>query len=197
MKKITLLLSAAFITSQMLAQSLALGSRIPLPDTKMQDVSGKEVSIKDAVGKNGVLVMFSCNTCPYVIKNQERTRQINSYALQNGIGVIVINSNEGQRGAEDSYSAMQAYAKAQGYQWYYAADQGSGIANAFGATRTPEVYLFNAGGRLVYKGAIDDNPADAGNVKRAHLKEAINELKAGKNITVKESRSVGCSIKRA
>jgi thioredoxin-related protein len=199
MKKIILFSLVAFVAGHIMAQniqSLALGSSIPLIDTKMKDVTGKEVAIKDAVGRNGVLVMFSCNTCPYVIKNQERTRQVNSYALQNGIGVIVINSNEAQRGEEDSYSAMQAYAKAQAYRWYYAVDRQSKVADAFGATRTPEVFLFNGAGKLVYKGAIDDNPANAGNVKRQHLKEAIDELRSGKSISIKESRSVGCSIKR-
>lgn len=177
-------------------QSLAIGSNIPLKDQQMKDITGTTVSIKDAIGKNGVLVMFSCNTCPYVIKNQERTRQINGFALQNNIGVIVINSNEAQRNNEDSYTAMQAYAKAQEYKWHYTTDDHSKVADAFGATRTPEVFLFDATGKLVYKGAIDDNPANAGNVKREYLKEAIQEMKSGKNISITESRSVGCSIKR-
>jgi thioredoxin-related protein len=199
MKKIILFSLAAFIAGHIGAQniqSIAIGSSIPQKDLKMKDISGKEVSIKDVMGKNGLLVMFSCNTCPYVIKNQERTRQINGYALQNDIGVIVINSNEAQRNSEDSYNAMQTYAKAQGYKWYYTTDDHTKIADAFGATRTPEVFLFNATGKLVYKGAIDDNPANAANVKHEYLKQAIQEMKSGKNVSVTESRSIGCSIKR-
>ena len=146
---------------------------------------------------NGVLVMFSCNTCPYVIKNQQRTRDIAAYAKQNNIGVILLNSNEGTRDGDDSYDAMKSYAKNQGYNFYYTVDTDSKIANAFGATRTPELFLFNANGKLQYKGAIDDNPIDAGNVKRVHAKEAISELTAGKSVSVKESRSLGCSIKRS
>lgn len=176
--------------------SLSIGSSIPLSKQKMLDVSGKEVSIQNAIRENGVLVMFSCNTCPYVIRNQERTKQINQYALDNKIGVIVINSNEAQRSDADSYEAMKKYAADQQYAWYYAVDKNSNIANAFGATRTPEVYLFNKKGVLIYKGAIDDNPSDAGNVKRQHLKTAIDEMLAGKNVSVTESKSVGCSIKR-
>ena len=175
---------------------LAVGSTLPMSDIKMKDISGKEISIKDAVQRNGVLVMFSCNTCPYVIKNQSRTKMITAYAKQNNIGVILLNSNEGGRDEGDSFSAMQAYAKAQGYNFYYALDVDSQIANSFGATRTPEVYLFDAKGILQYKGAIDDNPADAGNVKRFHSREAISEMVSGKTITVKESRSLGCAIKR-
>ena len=176
--------------------SIAIGSTIPLANTKMKDISGKEVSIKEAVRKNGVLVMFSCNTCPYMIRNQLRTKLITAFAKQNNIGVILLNSNETDRGNGDSFSNMQSYAGKQGYDFYYAVDTDSEIANAFGATRTPEVYLFDANGILQYKGAIDDKPADAGNVKRVHSKEAINEMLAGKIITVKESRSLVCGIRR-
>jgi len=178
------------------AQSLAVGSDLPMGDVKMKDISGKEVSIKESIQQNGVLVMFSCNTCPYVIKNQQRTLDLAAYAKLNNIGIILLNSNEGTRNDDDSYADMQRYAKTQGYQFPYVVDKDSKIANAFGATRTPELFLFDANGKLQYKGAIDDNPNDAGNVKRVHAKEAIAELVARKNISVKESRSVGCSIKR-
>jgi thioredoxin-related protein len=152
--------------------------------------------MKDAQRKNGLLVMFTCNTCPYVVKNQARTKAIYKYALQNNIGVILLNSNEGNRTGEDSFGAMQQYAKDQKYDCYYVVDKNNEIADAFGANRTPENFLFNKDLKLVYHGAIDDSPADALNVKRQHLKEAMNELVAGKNITIKESRSVGCTIKR-
>lgn len=197
MKKLLYLLFFAFVALNIQAQSLAIGSDLPMKDVKMKDVSGKEVSITDAMKDNGVLVMFSCNTCPYVIKNQQRTRDIAAYAKQNNIGVILLNSNEGTRDGDDSYDAMKTYAKNQGYNFYYTVDTDSKIANAFGATRTPELFLFNANGKLQYKGAIDDNPNDAGNVKRVHAREAINELTTGKSISVKESRSLGCSIKRS
>jgi hypothetical protein len=95
-----------------------------------------------------------------------------------------------------SYDAMKTYAKAQNYKWYYAVDKNNEIADAFGANRTPECFLFNKELKLVYHGAIDDNPSDADNVKRKHLQEAINEMAAEKEISFKESRSVGCSIKR-
>ncbi len=197
MKKLLLSLSFAIIAFCVQAQSLAVGSDLPMKDVKMKDVSGKDVSIKDAMKANGVMVMFSCNTCPYVIKNQQRTLDIAAYAKQNNIGIILLNSNEGTRDGDDSYEAMKAYAQKQGYDFYYTVDTDSKIANAFGASRTPELFLFDANAKLQYKGAIDDNPNDGGNVKRVHAKEAINELTTGKSISVKESRSVGCSIKRS
>ena len=199
MKKI--LFSLAGVASIMLLafsglSELPIGAELPKAALKMKDVSGKEISFKEATRKNGLLVMFSCNTCPVVVKNQERTQQICKYALNNNIGVVLVNSNEAQRTEDDSYEAMQQYAKSQGYEWFYVVDKNSEIADAFGAKRTPENFLFNRDGKLVYHGAIDDNPGEPDNVKRIHLKEAINELVKGSEVSVKTTRSVGCSIKR-
>jgi thioredoxin-related protein len=200
MKRILLAASLLTVVGLMsfykVTNNLPIGADMPKADVKLKDISGKEITLKDAKKQNGLLVMFSCNTCPYVIKNQSRTQEICKYALSKGMGVVVLNSNEGTRSDADSYEEMQEYAKGQGYQWYYAVDKNNELADAFGANRTPECYLFDKAGKLVYHGAIDDNPADASRVNRAHLKEAISELTTGKDVSVKESRSVGCSIKR-
>lgn len=177
-------------------EPLPLGSSVPNAETKMKDVSGKEVSLKDAQKKNGLLVMFSCNTCPYVIKNQSRTVEVAKHALSKEVGVAILNSNEAKRSDDDSFEDMKAYAKDQGYNWHYLVDAHSKMADAFGANRTPECFLFDSHGKLVYHGAIDDNPSDAGAVSRKHLQTAIDEMLGGKDVSVKESRSVGCTIKR-
>jgi len=186
----------AVMALQPIGDPLPLGASIPSPEVKMKDISGKEVSLKDAKTSKGLFVMFSCNTCPYVIKNQSRTNEACKYAQDNGIGVAILNSNEAKRTDDDSYADMKAYAKEQGYNWYYMVDEKSALADAFGANRTPECFLFDGDGKLVYHGAIDDNPSDASAVSRKHLIAAIDEMKAGKAISVKESKSVGCSIKR-
>jgi hypothetical protein len=186
----------AVLAIQTTADPLPIGSPIPNAELKMKDISGTTVSLADAKTSKGLLVMFSCNTCPYVIKNQARTMEACKYAKSNGIGVAILNSNEAQRSDADSFNDMQEYAKSQGYSWYYLVDQNSKQADAFGANRTPECYLFNNEGKLVYHGAIDDNPSEPEAVTRKHLVLAIDEMKAGKDISVKESRSVGCSIKR-
>jgi thioredoxin-related protein len=175
---------------------LPIGADMPKADVKMKDVSGKEICLKEAKKSNGLLVMFSCNTCPFVIRNQQRTKEICQYALDHNIGVVLINSNEAQRGNEDSYEAMKKYAEAHGYKWYYAVDKNSELADAFGASRTPENFLFNKEGKLVYHGATDDNPSDPDHVTRRHLHEAMDEMLNGKEVSVKTSRSVGCGIKR-
>jgi thioredoxin-related protein len=186
-------LSIALNTS---IEPLPLGAPIPNTEIKMKDVSGKTVSLKDAKTDKGLLVMFSCNTCPYVVKNQSRTKEVCNYAGENGIGVAIINSNEANRGSADSYDAMKEYAKNQGYNWLYLVDEKSAIADAFGANRTPECFLFDNSGKLVYHGAIDDNPSDADAVERKHLISAMDEMKNGKEVSVKKSKSVGCGIKR-
>ena len=175
---------------------LPIGATLPKADIKLKDFSGKEITLKSAMKENGLLVMFSCNTCPVVINNQSRTNEICQYALTKNVGVVLLNSNEANRGGSESLKAMQEYANSQNYQWFYAEDKNNVLADAFGASRTPECFLFNKEGKLVYHGAIDDNPSDAGSVSRRHLKEAIDESAAGKDVTVKTSKSVGCGIKR-
>ena len=200
MKKLFFLflsISALTLVSFVMPDELPIGAALPKTNVLLKDVSGKEVSLKDVKKQNGLLVMFSCNTCPYVIKNQPRTKEIAAFAMQNNIGVILINSNEGQRSSDDSFEAMKQYAKDQGYNWYYVVDKKSELADAFGANKTPECFLFTKDEKLVYHGAIDDNPGgEISEVGRKHLKEAINEMLASKEVTVKTSRSVGCTIKR-
>ena len=190
------LMVAAAIAFKAAPDPLPLGSSVPKADVKMKTTDGKEITLNDVKNKNGLLVMFSCNTCPYVIKNQARTAEVCSFASKKGIGVVVLNSNEANRGGADSFEEMQGYAKEHNYTWNYAVDKNSELADAFGASRTPEVFLFDKGGKLVYHGAIDDNPSDAGSVNRKHLMVAMDEMLEGKEVSVKKSRSVGCGIKR-
>jgi thioredoxin-related protein len=175
---------------------LPIGASLPTPDKKMKDISGKEVSFKDVINKKGLLVMFSCNTCPVVRAYQSRTNEVCKYAKDKQIGVILLNSNEAYRTNGDSYSDMKSYASKQSYNWPYVVDDNSAMANAFGASRTPECFLFNADGKLVYQGAIDDNQNGPDEVTRKHLVVAMDEMLAGKDVSVKKTRSVGCSIKR-
>ena len=179
------------------ATSIPIGAAIPKADLRIKDVSGKELTLQEAKQPGGLLVMFTCNTCPYVIRNQSRTNDLCAYAQSAKVGVVLLNANEGDREGGNSFAEMQSYAKAQDYRWYYAIDNKSVLADAFGASRTPECYLFDSHGKLVYHGAIDDSPGDPDQVKRHHLKEAIREMLEGKEVTVKETRSVGCSISRS
>src|SRR5437773_5675861 len=201
MKKIFLTVLPMIALTAILAfktsiEPLPIGAAIPNADKKMKDISGKEISFKDAMNKNGLLVMFSCNTCPIVHKYQSRTIEVCKYAQGKQIGVVLLNSNEAYRNDGDSYTDMKDYAKEQSYNWPYVLDNNSVMANAFGASRTPECYLFNAAGKLVYHGAIYDNQNGPAEVTRKHLSVAMHEMLAGKDVSVKTTRSVGCNIKR-
>src|SRR4030095_6081793 len=177
-------------------EPLPIGASLPNPEKKMKDISGKEISFKEATNKKGLLVMFSCNTCPVVKAYQSRTNDVCKYAKDKQIGVILLNPNEAYRNKGDSYSDMKDYANQQSYNWPYVVDENSAMANVFGATRTPECFLFNADGKLVYHGAIDDNQNGPDEVTRKHLVVAMDEMLSGKDVSVKNTRSVGCSIKR-
>jgi hypothetical protein len=200
MKKILLfalpLAAFAIMALRPAEDTLPIGSALPNPDVKMKDITGTEVSFKDATKKNGLLVMFSCNTCPVVKKYQPRTNEVCKYAMSKEIGVVLLNPNEAYREKGDSYGDMQNYGKSNNYSWYYVVDKNHTMADAFGATKTPEVFLFNKDGKLVYHGAIDDNQNGGDDVTRKHLSIAIDEMIGGKDVSTKNTKSVGCSIKR-
>jgi len=203
MKKIHLLFFAlplfclslfAFITPAP-SDELALNSPIPMGDYKMKDISGKEVSLNEIKKDKGLLVIFSCNTCPYVKMSASRIKQYSDYCLANGVGCVLVNSNEALRGEDDSFDEMVKYYNAQNLKCCYTVDEKSQLANAFGAGRTPQCFLFNAKG-LIYKGAIDDNVKDPAAVKEPYLKDALEALVKNQVPKKQETKSIGCTIKR-
>ena len=176
-------------------EELAINASIPQGDYKMKDVSGKTLCLNDVKTAKGLLVIFSCNTCPYVKLSEARIKEYSDFCLANGIGCALINSNEAQRAEDDSFDEMSKYFAAQKLRCVYAVDEKSTLANAFGATRTPQCFLFNTKG-LIYKGAIDDNVKDAAAVKAPYLKDALNSLLKSETPKTQETKSIGCTIKR-
>ncbi len=198
MKKIALLATTLLLSATTYAQPqlLEIGSDVPMAKTKMESANGDAVTMDMVKRQNGLLVMFSCNTCPYVIKSQARTIEMMDYAKANDIGMIIINSNEARRKDDDSYKKMRKYAKEQGYTVPYVVDKNSFVADAFGATRTPEVFLFDKNGKLVYKGAMEDRPASPNESEEMFLKDAIDNMVSGNVIDPNHTKSIGCTIKR-
>lgn len=188
------ILSLSFMNSAF-TDELAINAAVPMADYKMKDVSGKTTSLNEVKTAKGLLVIFSCNTCPYVKLSESRIREYSNYCLTNGIGCALINSNEAQRGEDDSFEEMAKYYTAQKLQCVYALDEKSQLANAFGASRTPQCFLFNTKG-LIYKGAIDDNVKDPAAVKSPYLKEALAALMKNETPKTQETKSIGCTIKR-
>ena len=174
---------------------LEIGKPIPNASFKMLDVNGKEVSLSEVKQKNGLLVIFSCNTCPYVKLSAARIKESADLAKKNKIGVVIVNSNEALRNDDDSFDEMKKYATEHSYDYNYVVDKNSQLADVFGATRTPHCFLFDKKG-LVYRGAIDDNIKDANEAKEHYLTDAINAIAIGKPVKTSYSKSIGCSIKR-
>lgn len=175
---------------------LMLKDKAPNEDVKMKDVSGSEFSLADLKKGNGIVVVFSCNTCPFVRAWEGRYNGIYQFAKEHNIGMAVVNSNYMKRDGDDSPEAMQSHAKEMGYEFPYLVDSESLLANSFGAQTTPHVFLFDKDFNLVYKGAIDDNYKSAADVKTAYLRDAILSLASGKVIELAETQPTGCSIKR-
>jgi thiol-disulfide isomerase/thioredoxin len=158
-------------------------------------VDGNEVSIASIKGANGTLVVFTCNHCPYVKAWEGRLAELaNAFATQ-GVGVIFVNANDPSKFAEDSFENMQARAQKLGLKTPYVVDATSDVARAFGATKTPEAYLFDAAGKLVYQGTVDDNAEKPEAVTKTYLKDALAAVVAGGAPAVQQTKALGCSIK--
>lgn len=195
----TVLVIAGLVTTAGFSQQmdeLAIGSKAPMADKKMASVSGEQISLQDVAKENGLVVVFSCNTCPWVDRWEDRYPMIADIAGDNEVGMIAINSNENYRNRGDGMEDMIKRAKKKEYEFDYTLDKNHELADAFGATRTPHIYLFNGDMELVYVGAIDDNARDANAVDSFYLKDAIEQMAAGKEVTVPKTKSLGCTIKR-
>lgn len=177
--------------------TIELGAKMPKLDYVMLNTTGDKYVLKEALGKNGALVIFSCNTCPFVVQWEDRYNELAEHCNRLGIGMILVNSNEAKRTGDDSFEKMKEHAAEMNYKMPYLVDENSVLANAFGAKTTPHVFLFNNKTELVYRGAIDDNSKDASAVEHSYLKDAIHGLsyENGK-IEVPETPAKGCSIKR-
>ncbi len=190
-----LLLLACFMVDTLYAMSIREAIPAAVSAIKMKNVDGRMLSLGDIRGKKGTLVLFSCNHCPYVKAWEERIASIGNSYQSKGVGVVAINSNDPAVFAEDSFAEMQQRAKERGFRFPYVVDATSDVARAFGATRTPEVFLFDAAGKLFYHGAIDDNSRHADEVKEHYLRDALEALLANKTIDKPERKFIGCRIK--
>jgi len=185
------------------ANTFEIGDLAPSASYSMMNVDGSQVSITDINGENGALVIFTCNSCPFVVGRGETTEGwegryngIIALASENGFGTLLVNSNAARRDDSDSFVKMKSRAMEMEYLAPYVIDEDSKLANNFSARTTPHVFLFNSDLELIYKGAIDDNVYSADEVEKHFLKDAITRSAEGKRIKTKSTKAVGCSIKR-
>lgn len=177
-------------------ETISISDKIPEIDFELESVNKEWMTINSQVGDNGLLVIFTCNTCPFVVMWEDRYKLIEQIVEESNIGLVYINSNYKKRKGDDSFENMQKHAKKMDYQFPYLLDEKSKLANLFGAKTTPHIFLFNNKNTLVFKGAIDDNYKDIKKVEKFYLKDAIKQLTSGSEITISETKAVGCSIKR-
>ena len=177
------------------ASALEIGDPVPATTVAMKNVDGHDMTLAEVAGDRGTLVIFSCNACPWVKAWEERIAAIGNAYRQRGIGVIAVNSNDPTVTEEDDFKEMQKHARQRGFQFPYVVDTGSELARAFGATRTPEAFLFGADGKLAYHGTIDNRPQQSESVTEYYLRDALEALLAGHDAPVKETKAVGCTIK--
>jgi peroxiredoxin len=177
-------------------ETISINDKIPEIDFELESVNKEWMTINSQVGDNGLLVIFTCNTCPFVVMWEDRYKLIEQIVEESNIGLVYINSNYKKRKGDDSFENMQKHAKKMDYQFPYLLDEKSKLANLFGAKTTPHIFLFNNKNTLVFKGAIDDNYKDIKEVEKFYLKDAIKQLTSGSEITISETKAVGCSIKR-
>lgn len=186
---------ALVTTPALAADRLPLGAAAPEAAVQMETTAGNKVSIAGLKGAKGTLVVFTCNHCPWAKAWEKRIAATGNAALEKGFGVVAINPNDPGKQPEDNLDGMKTRAKDLGLAFPYAVDATSGIAKAFGATKTPEVFLFDAAGKLVYTGAVDDNSEKPAEVKQKYLEDALAQVAAGKPVANKETKALGCSIK--
>src|SRR5690606_9579206 len=192
---ITFLLIAVLISDEAVGQAKSSVSNFTLVNT----VDNQSVSLSDFSNKKGIVIIFTSDFCPYSKLYESRIDNLAQEFSNKNIQFILINPNNPLVSQEDSVEKMAKNAQEKGYRFPYLADKEQKAANAFGATKTPEVYLLQPSGphfNIVYSGAIDDNPQVASDVAKHYLKDAINNLLAGKPIAPKYQRPTGCMIKK-
>ncbi len=189
---------AAFSAFKPSGNGISVGTAAVSADVKMKDVSGKELSLNDMKGQNGMLVIFISNNCPFVKLNEAEIAERADHVANRGYSVVFVNSNEGERKGNDSYEAMQKFAdtykKKQLSSFYYVMDKDAVLAKSFGATHTPEFFLFDKT-KLVYKGALSSNDAAAVNARENYLRNAIVSTLEGMPVGVSSTPAKGSTIK--
>ena len=168
----------------------------------IENANGNPTSLTQETKANGLIIVFSCNTCPFVVGSpnfpgwEEQYESLKDLAEQNEIGFVLINSNEAKRNGADSFEEMKKHAKSQNYSMPYLLDKNSELANLLKAKTTPHVYFFDGGSKLIYTGSIDNIWDGKRKKDIPYLKNAINKHVNQKKIKPSKTPAKGCSIKR-
>lgn len=175
--------------------SYALRPGAPAPPFALPATDGTTVALDDMKDAPALVVAFWCNHCPYVRAWEPRFVAWAREALERGVAVVAISSNDVAAYPQDSFDNMRARAVEQGYGFPYLFDETQDVARAYGAAVTPHFFVFGPDRRLVYQGAFDDNKEDPASVKRAYVPDAVRAALVGARAPVAEAPAKGCSVK--
>lgn len=165
---------------------------------RLKNVDGRMISLSDYASQKGVIVVFTCIHCPFSRAYEERIGALDQKFASQGYPVVAINPSDPVAYEDDTYEQMQQQAKTKGYTYPYLADATQQVAQEFGATRTPHVYILkNIGGKFVvqYIGTVDDNPQDPAGVTKRYVDDAVTNLLAAKPVVITVTKAIGCAIK--
>lgn len=196
--KLTLFLLILGFSSSVFGQAAyEIGS--PVADFSLKSTENTMVSMENYEDAKGIILAFTCNTCPWAKLYESRLIELHNEFAPKGYPVIAINPNDPEVKPGDSFEAMQTRAADKGFPFAYVVDPNQEITRMYGATRTPELVILqrSAEGQLAvaYKGAIDDSPRDASAVNKPYVATAINALLKGEKVEVTTTKAIGCSIK--
>jgi len=179
----------------MAVESVEIPVGTTMPAFELSDPFGKTFSSEDLLGPKGLLVIFTCNHCPYAKAVWPRTINLASLAKNLGINTVGINPNIHPDYPDDAPEVMREKIKEWGISFPYLVDESQEVARAYKAQCTPDIYLFDSNKKLVYHGRVDDNWQEESRVTREELKEAITKLAEGRPLNGEQYPSMGCSIK--
>jgi len=179
-------------------EKFPIGSRIPtfsLPNVDGQQL-GSEYLLESSTGRSAAaLVAFTCNHCPYVKGSEDKLIELVKLYEPRGLKAIAISSNDALQYPDDSFDKMKEKSKQMKLPYPYLYDETQQVARLFDAACTPELYLFDRAGKLVYHGAINDSPRDPTKVTKEYLRDAIEAVIAGEQPAKSFINPLGCSIK--
>jgi peroxiredoxin len=199
MKKISTLFAAAVLV--LFAAFTEGGYKVgdKAADFKLKNIDNKMVAMADYKDAKGIILVFTCNHCPFAKKYESRIMDLDKNYKPKGFPVVAISPNDPTVEPDDSFENMQKLAKTKGYTFPYLMDETQNVAKEYGATKTPHVYVLekqkNASYVVKYIGAIDDNCEDASAVKEKYVENAIANILAGKPVTPDFTKAIGCGIK--
>ena len=185
--------STYFIAGNIVSNGYQPGDKAT--DFRLKSVDGKMYSMSDYKEAKGFIVVFTCNTCPFAVKYEDRVNDLAKKYKSKGYILLAINSNDPEVQPDDTFEKMQLKAKKDGFAFPYLVDEGQKIYPQYGATKTPHVFLLDKNLVVKYIGAIDDNADDASEVKEHYLENAIAALESGKEPSPALTKAIGCSIK--